>query len=243
MRITVKNITLIVLIIIIFSTGFFISKHFSDLKQQKLRRELSKERIKNDTLVQLSPTTYRKLVADTLTQRQLRKKVKELEIELKDPKIVEVIKFVPRTIENKVVDTVFIKDSLVNITDYYPNKKDYFVKYTATINTITQNAVSNWDFNPQEFKLGLGLNNKGMYEVITEVPEFIKITNIDVQSLPLEKSKKDNFGFLIGAGYGTNINTSEDFISLQSGIRYKKAYLLMSLTTNETINLGLTFEL
>ena len=242
MKLNFKNITIIVLIIIIFLTGFFISKHFSQKKIDKAQRELKIEKIRNDTLVQLDSVTYKKLLADTLTKRQLRKKVKELEIELKDPKIVEVIKFVPKEIIKKEVNTVIVKDSIVNIVDYYPQKENYFIKYSSTINTLKQKALSDWEFSPQEISLGIGVNDKGMYEVITKVPEFIKITSIDVQSLPQPTDKKDNFGFLVGGGYGKELNTDKEFFNLNSGIRYKKTYLILNIATNETINIGLTFE-
>ena len=65
-----------------------ITRFFTDKSQEKLRRELRVEKIKNDTLTKIKEGLYTKLVADTLTKRELRQKVDSLKLEIKDPKII-----------------------------------------------------------------------------------------------------------------------------------------------------------
>lgn len=239
MNFNIKNIAIIVLLIIIFLAGFFVSKHFSKNKIEDLRKEI----IKNDSLVQIDSVTYKKLVADTLTKRQLRKEIKDLKVSLKDPKTITKIKFVPRDIIKKEIDTVTItKDTIINVVDFYPNKSNPFIRYSAQINYPSKNSFSNWEFYPQNINLVIGKNDIGMYEVVSKVPEFIKINSVDVLSKPITANKKDNFGFLFGAGYGKDFRFNTEYLTANAGIRFKKTYILFNINTNETANIGLNFE-
>ena len=241
-KLNTKTILTLIIIVIFFIAGFFISKHFSNKKENEKIVELKKQIIKNDNLVKIDSTTYKKLVADTLTKKQLKQKIDSLKIKVKEPKVVEEIVFVPKEVVKKEVDTVVVKDSTVNIVDFYPQKENYFIKYSSTINTLKKEATSDWNFKPKKISLAIGLDKNGMYEVKTKVPEFIKITSIDVQTEPKKVINNDNFGYLIGAGYGTNLNTEESYLNINTGIRYKNTYLLINVGTNNTINGGLTFE-
>ena len=226
---------------IFFIAGFFVSKYFSDKKENKEIQKLRTQIVRNDKLVKIDSTTYKKLVADTLTKKQLKQKIDSLEIEVKEPEVVQEIVFVPKEAKTKV-DTVLVKDTTVNIVDFYPRKENYFIKYSSTINTLKQTATSDWSFKPKKISLAIGLDDNGMYEVKTKVPEFINISSIDVQTQPKKVISKDNFGYLIGGGYGLNLGNEKNYLTLNTGIRYKKTYLLLNVGTNETVSAGLTIE-
>jgi len=241
-KLNTKTVVLIILIVLFFLTGFFVSKHFSDKRKQEILRELKTEKIKNDTLVKIDSTTYKKLVADTLTKKQLEKKVKDLKIKVKNAQTASTVSFKPKDIK-KQTDTVYrTKDTTINTVDYYPNKEKPFVRYSSILSLKDTTSISNWKFYKQRFSLVVAKDKDGLYKVVTKVPKFIEITDVDVLSQPKEKTKKDNFGFLVGAGYGKDLNIEKDFVSFNTGIRYKKTYLNLNITTNNTINLGLSYE-
>lgn len=210
-------------------------------KEEKFETALRKNKIKNDSLVQLKNGLYQKLIADTLTIKELRKKSNSLELELENPKIVEVIKFVPKEIE-KPIDGIIIKDSIIETEDYYPRKENYFIKYSSKINLKTEKGEGKFSFTPQEVVLGIEQKKDGTYATKTKLPEYLKITDIDVESLPLTREKKDNFGILFGGGAGKDLKNNSSYLRLNTGIRYKKTYLQIGGNSNNTVDLTLTFE-
>lgn len=218
-----------------------LSNHLNNKKLEEARIELRKERIKNDTLVKLAPGVYSKLVADTLTINELNNRLKELEIKLENPTIIQNITFEPEEKDTEITE-VEVDNDTIKQTDYYPTKENYFVKYSSKTNTKTQQGVGNFSFNPQDISLAIGQKEDGTYEVKTKFPDYFNITNLDVQSLPMTPNKRKDFGWLLGAGYGQNLTTKEEFLNIQAGIRYKKTYFTLNGATNNTLNGTLTFE-
>lgn len=241
-KLKLKDIIYIVIIILLSIGAYKLAEHIKSKELEEKEAQIKKYKIKNDSLVQVSPGVYKKLVADTLTKSQLEKKVDSLKLELKNPKIVEVIKFEPEPIEGKEIDKVKVKDTTITIEDTYPDKEEPFITYTANVNIKTGLGKSDWNFEEQELRLGIGENKDGTYQVKTKVPEWLKITAIDIESQPMKEQEIDNFGFLFGAGYGQNLTTSEEYLNLQGGVRYKRTYLFLNAGTNNTINGTLTFE-
>ena len=233
-----------VFIIIVVGLIFLkVGEHFYYKKTEELRAEIKKERIRADELIKVNEGYYQKLVADTLTKKQLKKQVDSLQLAVKNPIIVEKIKFIPKDIE-KPVDGIIVKDSIISTEDYYPKQgEDYFVKYTSEINIKTQKGVGKFSFGkPISLNLAIGEQKDGTYRVDTRLPDYINIESIDVQALPMTPQKKDNFGLLIGAGAGKDFKDNSTYLQLTSGIRYKKVYLNIGAGTNKTINGTVTFE-
>jgi len=199
------------------------------------------ETIKNSKLTKINKGLYTKLVADTLTIRELRRVVDSLNLKIKNPKIVTEVVFVPVNI-TKPVDGIVVKDSILYITDSYPNKISPFIKYSATYNLVNNKGISNFEFTPIKISLGIGQNKDGTYQINTKVPEFIEVLKVDVKALPMGQPKVDNFGILLGAGYGRDFRDNSDFIKLSTDVRIKKFYIGIEGTTNSTISTGIKFE-
>lgn len=238
-----KNIVYILIIIFLIGLGVFVSNYFNGKTLEKVKIELNKERIKNDTLIQLSPTLYKKLLADTLTKRKLKRLSDSLKLELENPKVVEVIKFLPAEVKEKEIEVIKIKDTIITTIDYYPKEEGYFIKHSSTINTKTSKGETDWAFSEQEVRLGIDQNKDGTYVVKTKVPEYLKITGIDVQSQPTEKEGQDNYGVILGAGYNKNLENKKEGIQASLGYRFNRVILLGNISTNNTLGVTINYQL
>lgn len=241
MQFSLKNILIILGVLLLMFGAFKLSTYLNDKKVEKLQTEINRQKIKNDKLIKVRDGFYKKLVADTLTKNELKRKIDSLELEVKDPKIVEVIKFLPREV-SKPTDNITIKDSTVKVTDYYPQKENYFIKYESKINTNTGLGTSDWSFGEQEIRLGIGQKEDGTFEVTTKVPDYFNITSVDVETLPMQPQEKDNFGWILGGGYGRDFGNNTHYINVRAGLRFKKTYLTIDGGSNNTINTTLSFE-
>jgi len=231
-----KWIVVIVFIII----NIKVVSYFSNRKVEALQRELRAEIIKHDELKKINKTLYTKLVADTLTKRQLNKIIDSLELQVKNPKIVTEIVFVPVEV-TKPIDGIVVKDSTLSINTYYPSKEDPFVNYKSKINLKTNKGEETFSFTPISIALGIGQNKDGTFSLNTKVPEFIKVLKIDVQALPMTPVKKDNFGWLIGGGIGTDFVGGE-YYNGSFGVRINKVYIEVEAATNKTLEGKIKFE-
>lgn len=230
------------LLCIIISLGVFkATTYVYQKKIDKAELIIRKERIKNDSLVKIGEGFYTKLVADTLTIKNLKELNDILELKVKNPKIITQIEFKPIEIE-KPIDKVVMKDSILTINDSYPDSINTFVRYFATINIKTKENLGKFSFENINIDLGIGQNKDGTYFINTKLPEYFEVTSIDIQALPLETPKIDNFGLLLGAGYGHSYLYNSNFVYVEAGIRINKTYLEIGGTTNQTIYAGLKFE-
>lgn len=184
---------------------------------------------------------YQKLVADTLNKREITKLAKEI-IELKNRKPIIIQKTVLQPKDTiKVTEKIYLdKDSLF-IEDYYPNKENYFLKYSNKISLKDSVGLSNFKFKPLNINIVITENN-GVFEADIKTPEYLKINKIDIQSEPLEIPKKDNFGILVGTGYGKNFQDNKNYINGNVYIRYKKIYLGLEGNTNNQSLIGVKVE-
>lgn len=239
---TKNTILAIIIIIITFVITFKGTSWYYSKQNEEVKTELRKLQIKNSELIEIREGLYTKLVADTLTIRELNKLNDSLNLELKDPKEVVVVKWKYKE-SISPIDNVEVTDSIVKITDYYPNKEDRFITYSGEVNKNTESGVGNFKFETQELKLGIGQNKDGTYSVNTGVPEYLKITDIDVRSLPIEKVKSDDFGWLLGASIGKDLKDAENYLKVSAGIRYKKIYLKAGAGSNGTTEVGIDIEL
>lgn len=236
-----KTLTNILIFILFFGSIFFYQKVFVEPKIERLQTQLRTAKIKEDSLRKVKEGYYKKLVADTLTQIELNKIVDSLELLTENPKIVEVIKIVPKEVE-KEVDKVVVKDSTLEIEDFYPNKENPFIRYNSKINLLTQKGKSKFTPYPFDIVLSIGQKEDGTFELDSKLPEIFNVTDIQVQATPMTPEKKDNFGILLGAGGGKNFHLQDPYIRVNTGIRYKKTYLQLGGNTNNTADLTLTFE-
>jgi len=116
MRLNIYKLSIISLLFLIFILNRCKSNEISHINYN-----LHKALIKNDKLRLDKDGVYKKYVADSLTKKELNKKVRDLEIKVKKPIIVEKIVFRNRDVK-KIPDTVYIKKDTVKIVDYYPSK-------------------------------------------------------------------------------------------------------------------------
>lgn len=235
------NLTLILFIIIaILLTIGFIGYNNMQNKIEEAQQEYRQSIIRNDSL-RLENGRYKKLVGDTATVRQLRERIAELELEVKDPVIIEQIVMRPSdTI--KIVDSIYVNEGEVYITDYYPNKSDYFVRYSNNFNLETLQGQGKWQWRDIEINLAISENEDGTFETTMQGPEFITVGRLDVTSLPLSPQKPDNFGILLGGGIGQDFRDDSNYIKLGAGVRFKKTYLMLEANSNKQADVGIKYE-
>ena len=238
-----NKITIILIIIILLLIGgWFIHTNILKDKIDDANLEARIEKLRASKLEKISDVQSRKIVADSLTQRELNKRVKELEIALEaKPKIVWKTEFITKEID-KEVDEVSLDSNLVSVVDYYPKKEGYFVKYTNKIDLTTSEGKSNWQFNPITVSGVLSQREDGIYQIDFKHPDFMSIESIEVQATPLTEVRPDNFGFILGAGVGKDFEDNNTFFKVNGGIRYKKVYLMIGGTTNQLVDGSLNFE-
>ena len=240
MKLGVKEIVFIVVLLLFFISGFFVSKHFSDKAKEKIKRELRVERIKNDSIRKISEGHYSKLVADTLTKRQLRDKVKELEFKIENPIEAGIIVLDFNTLSTRVEAEK--KDSLIKIKDYYPNKENPFITYSADISTFDYSVRGIFEIKNLELLTAKGSNKDGTTSFEIKVPEFVNISSLDIYRKEAYQPRRGNFGYLLGGQAVMDYSTNEIHAGVNFGVRYKKTYLTVGTATNNTIQTGLTFE-
>lgn len=235
-------ISLFSVIAILLIVGFIkLNQHRKALKE---REDAYKDVVlKNDELKKINATQYQKLIDDRLKQKELDDIISGLKIELKNkPKTVIETVLVPVDKESPVDDVVVVNDSLT-INDFYPQKKDYFVNYSARIDTESKKGIGRFSFQPVNVNLVLSQRKDGVYQLDTQVPEWMSVNNIEVRSLPLDVPRPDNFGLLLGVGYGKDFSKiREDYVRITTGVRWKKLYLEVGGNTNSTVDGGLKFE-
>lgn len=238
-----NKITIILIIIILLLIGgWFIHTNILKDKIDDANLEARIEKLRVSKLEKISDVQSRKIVADSLTQRELNKRVKELEIALEaKPKIVWKTEFITKEID-KEVDEVALDSNLVSVVDYYPKKEGYFVKYTNKIDLTTSEGKSNWQFNPITVSGVLSQREDGIYQIDFKHPDFMSIESIEVQATPLTEVRPDNFGVLLGAGAGKDFRSGEVYGRISGGLRFKKIYVIVGGNTNQSVDGGVNFE-
>ena len=239
---TQKNIFNIIAVIAIVLITLRGANWYYGKQNEADKIALRKQRIKTSELTQLKEGLYTKLVADTLTIKDLKRVNDSLALELDNPTIVTVVEWKYKEVE-KPVDSVVVKDSTLQIVDTYPSKDNPFVTYRAEVNKFTGEGLGKFSFNPQEVRLGIGENEDGTYSVNAGVPDYLTITGLDVQSRPLEPVKIDNFGWIAGARIGKDFTDLSSYFKVNGGIRYKKLYFIVGAGTNGTVEGGIDIEL
>lgn len=238
------NITLILIIIILLLIGgMFLGKNYYEGQIAEVNREKRALILKNDTLQQISATQYRKLLADSLTQRQLNRIVDSLKIKLDEkPKIVYRTKIEIREVE-KPTDSISIENDTITVDSYYPQKENYFARYQSRISLLDSTSTEKWNFSPFSLSLVVSQRDDGIWVTNTQVPEFMKITDITVQGTPQEPpEKRDKFGFILGVGAAQQFLDDTTYYRVETGIRWGKTYLDVGFNTNVSADATLKVE-
>lgn len=181
-------------------------------------------KFKTAKLEKVSETQYRKIVADSLTKRQMRNVIDSLGIEVvrKASQVITLDAEV-REIE-KVVDKIVYVNKKVQVEDYYPNKEKPFVRYTLN------DTISSFKFYPINLSLALSQGKDGIWTVDSKVPEFMKITDINAVGLSKREVKKRT-PFLLGAGIEFRENESP--LQVIGGVKTGDLYILGSYNTKK----------
>lgn len=231
------SIGVVLLVLTVFKLTQVYYKNLLDEEAQKVRVE----RIKTSKLEKVAEGQYQKLIADTLTIKQLKEKVDSLKIESDNPRIVEklVLDF-PKV--DKPVDKVIKTDSIITVEDSYPNKKSPFVKYNFSLNLSTRESSGKFTLSKIPINIVVSEKIGNVHKADIIAPDFIVIDDFTFQSLPMKREEPDNFGWLAGAGMFNNAVEQRSGLRLTGGIRYKKIYLLGSVQTNLTAGVTALIE-
>lgn len=236
-----NNILLVLLLIGVALGAFLIGQNISEKKLEEQKQALRLEIIKNDKLTKVRDGLWTKIINDTKTKADLKNQVDSLGLELENPKVIIKTEFVFKEVE-KPIDGIVVKDSTLEINDAYPNKEDPFAKYFATIDLTTGTGIGRFTFNPISVNLGIAQNEDGTFRLNTAVPDFINVTSIVVDALPMELPTIDNFGWLAGAGIGKDFRDESMYLTVSGGLRYKAVSILIQGTSNQTISTGFLIE-
>lgn len=218
----VKNIV-VVIILIIFATVTVVNGCKATLMEQRWREEV----IRNSSLEKVNSEQYRKIVADTLTKKQLRRELERLNFEISnvEPKILI------KEIEVIYRDTVSVPELIDStLVDYYPNKDDWILKYTVNFNT----KLSEFIWKPVKLDVLLSERSLGMWQADVKVPSFMEVGRIDIVALPLKRAEVPRLHSLQFYG-GATYNFKKERYSPYVGVGILKNGIL-TLNT-ETVGL------
>lgn len=212
-------------------------------KLQAAKSEARTYQIEKDALVYLQDGLYKKLVADTLTRKELEKLAKEV-VDLKNRKPISITRTIiqPEKII-KETDSIIRKGDSIFIEDYYPQKEDYFLKYTNRLSIENKKGQSNFDWGDIELKQVVSKKPNGLYRVDFKGPDFLKLKSLDIQTEPEKIIEKDRLGILVGAEYGKNLTTDQQFFEANLYQRINKFYIGGSVNTNLDFSAGIKVEL
>ncbi|MCA9750209.1 MAG: hypothetical protein KC414_13960 [Romboutsia sp.] len=241
-----KILTYSLIAIIVILTVFGINQYFSKVSTEKLVKNYKIALIESDSLKQVSEEHYQKLVNDMNSQKDIFKLLKEQNEELyktlkeenKKPISYTLIQAQPQT----KIDTITIKDTVRKgqfykvFKDYYPNSNSPFIIYDGEIKD--NSLVGKFNFNTLDIGIVISEKQKDLFEADLDAPEWLKINNLQVNSLPLENVKVDNFDWMIGGSSGLNIQDKTPIFELEGGFRYKKSLFSIQGNINKEIKFG-----
>lgn len=230
---------------IIVGAILLFQKNRATAKMEQAQRELKMEKIRGDALEQVSSGYYRKLLADTLTKKELKKLAEEI-VELKGRKPISITKTIIQPIEvSKNTDIVEVNNDSIYIEDYYPSRENSFLKYTNRLSIENEKGFSKFKFDTISLKQVVTRKDDGLYQIDFVGPEFLEVKSLNIQTEPIDKEedKKDNFGTLLGVNYGKNVVDDREFIGVNAYLRIRKFYIGIGATSNSDITGGVKVEL
>lgn len=132
------------------------------------------------------------------------------------------------------VDQILYKEGVTKFTDYYPSAETPFITYDfdSRINKST------WEFSDLNLGVVVTENRVGTYTAQVDGPEWIRIKDVEVNSLPFVSEQPKTVGFNLGGMMGYNLETKAPFLGLNTGLRVKKDLYQFGVTTNKDVYLG-----
>lgn len=244
MKIQFKHIIYLIVIILLLGVGFYVGKKIEEKNTDKAILELKKERIQNDSLTKVKDGLYTKLAADTLTIKELKEVNDSLGLELQKPKEIVYIKTTPKDSENKEIEIVTVKDTTITTEDYYPQKENYFVRYSSEVNTKTGQGVADWNFNGIDISIGLEEQEDGTWKSNIKAPDYLNVNKVDILSEPREEQEtlRKHIQFIAGGGYSTNFSTEQESLRANIGLRLGNIILMVGGTTNNQVDATLNYQ-
>lgn len=237
-----KILAIVVIILLIVIGIFWFQKRAAEKQVFEAQQEVRKSIIAKDSLQKISDGHYQKLVADTLTQSQLKKITQEI-IDLKNRKPISVTTTIVKPVQIvKDTDNIDVKEDSVFIEDYYPRKEYYFLKYTNRLSLKTKKGISDFNFSPIKLTQVVTKKDNGLYQVDFKGPHFFEVESLDIQTEPILEPKKDNWGTLIGIEYGKNLDTKNNIFEINAYQRYKKFYIGGAVSNDNNLKAGIKFE-
>lgn len=222
-----KIIIVLLVVLLIFSVNRS-CEQLQDLERQ--------HKIEKAELIKVNETQYKKLIADSLTKREMRRLIDSLEIEaVKDAKIV-LVPTIQLKDQEKIVDTIHLPSESrpLYIADYYPDKVKPFVKYTLN------DSTGKFSFYPVDIALVVSENKDGTWQVDTKMPEYFNVTNITAVGRPQPIAKKQS-PFYVGGG----IQKQNDRypISVLGGFRVNRTIIFGGVNTEGQVELKTLYNL
>ena len=200
--------------------------------------------IERDTLIEVSKGQYKKIVDDTKSIKELNQTLKNRNEELfevieeQNKDIVSLIE-ITQSFKSKT-DTVYV-ESDNSFIDYYPSKQDPFVQYTSRY-VSSNKRIGEWSLSDINIDLVISEKMPGLFEADLKGPSFLKISSLQVESLPLENVNPDNFGWLLGGSLDYNWTDQSPAVDLYGGVRVKKTNIFLKAGTDATLGVGLIKE-
>ena len=227
-------------------------------RSESQNEALAKELLKFDKTIQETNVSYKKLVNNFNSERDLRKEVEKFNKELaktiknNNEKILAITGVVASFDKklDKGINVTVSKDSttgekIISFVTRYPTNDnpndEWFVQYKGKIYTESEKLDGEWDFNKLNFNIVLTEQENGMWATRIDGPSYFKADSIVVNALPKDKiANSGKFNLLLGAGYRTLVNLKQTgAVTLSGGFEYKKNIVLVDASTDQRI--GVTF--
>ena len=241
-----KILNIIFLVLVILLSIFGVNQYITNVKNKEILSSYKEKIIKSDSLIKREEGHYQKVVNDLNSTKDLLNVIKKENKDLyksikkddKNPIFYSNIGLKPIT----KIDSVFIHDTIREgikykyFEDFYPSKTDYFVKYSGQLDSTK--VIGKWDFNTLNIDLVISEKEKGIFYADLKSPEWIKVNKLNVNSLPLENIKIDNFDWLMGGNVGINFLDKTPVAGFEAGFRFKKNIFKTEINTNKEIKIG-----
>ena len=127
--------------------------------------------------------------------------------------------------------------NLIDLKLNYPNDDKSFITWGGFVNRTNGFYSGNWEFGELPLQIVLTETDRGMWRSRLIGPEWLTVTSMEINSLPLPQIETpSNFGLLVGGGYINSFDPNGvNGLSVGTGVRFKDHYLLINGTTNREI--------
>lgn len=220
-----KYIVIIVLLILITSVLTVVTiKNLGVINNYKESIETYKKGlIEKDETIKLDSVNYLKVVNDLHTEKSLNDLLKsdnkELYKKANKYKLLYYGSITTDTTKSSGTPEVKYIQGNIELTDYFPNKANPFIKYRYNGNGEV--GESDFTLNPIKLSYIVRENTLGIKEVIFETPEFLSVSNIQLNTVNnnTNNTNRNRFSLSIGAGYvrAFNANYIVGRVGVQNG--------------------------